>query len=488
LTERPQSDAQGEGHVVYGVDERPPMGRSVVYAFQHIFAMIVGSITGAVVIGTTVGLDEAQIGMLIGIINVAVGIATIAQVGFGVRLPIIQGSTSGHLPAYLALGSVGVSLFHDPTLTMQYLVGALLVGALLEATLGALNFLKYLRRVISPITVGLVVMMVGLGLWPVVNDFIGGAWHVAILVFILVLVFSFAFGVTVRTMAVFLAVIVGYGGAALGTFLGFFPPGSILHVPFQTIVEAPWVQLPLPMPWGPPLFNWGFILAMTIPYFATAFESLGDYIAVSASSVGKTPPVKRLSRGIMMEGAASALSAFLGGTATSSFSQNVGVVRLTGVASRFVCMLAGAILIALGLFGKLGAILGVIPQVVLGAVYLVVFGILVMTGLRVVLKANVTTSRNEAIIGTSLLLGLSLPAYMRENPLELDGWTSAQVFLNVFLATPMMVAGVWALVLDNVIPGTDEERGLTDWLGAEPGEAGGDGPDGPIDEGAEKKP
>jgi xanthine/uracil permease len=202
------------------------------------------------------------------------------------------------------------------------------------------------------------------------------------------------------------------------------------------IVTGPWVAPPQLFPWGPPRFDLGFILAMTIPYFATAFESLGDYIVVAAASEVNTPSVRRLSNGILVEGAASALSALLGGTATSSFSQNVGIVRLTGVASRFVCLLAGVLLIALGLFGKLGAVLGGVPRVILGAVYLVAFGILVMTGLPLVLRADALTPRNEAIIGTALLLGLSLPAYMRQNPVAMPDLPSLQVFLNVFLATP----------------------------------------------------
>lgn len=458
------ADEGARATIVYGVEERPPLGRAVVYGFQHIFAMILGSITGAVVIGATIGLDTAQIGRFIGYINLAVGIATIAQVGIGVRLPVIQGATSGHLPAYLALGTAGVALFDDAAVTMQYLMGALLVGALVEAALGGFNLVRRIRRAVSPITVGIVIMMVGLGLWPIVNDFIGGAWHIAIAVFILVIVFSFAFGVMVKTMALFLAVVVGYGTAALGTWLGWFPSGHALFVDFQAIAEAPWLAPPGLLPWGTPRFDLGFILAMTIPYVAAAFESLGDYVAVANASEVETPPVKRLSRGILVEGCGSALSSILGGTATSTFSQNVGVVRLTGVASRFVCIVAGVLLIALGLFGKLGAILGAVPEVVLGAVYLVAFGILVMTGLRLVLKAQVTTSRNEAIIGTALLLGLSLPAYMRAHAIELPDFPSVQVFANVFLATPMMISGVWVLLLDNILPGSDEERGMIGWL------------------------
>jgi solute carrier family 23 (nucleobase transporter), member 1 len=449
--------------IIYGVEERPPLGRSVIYGFQHIFAMILGSITGAVVIGTTVGLTPEQIGLLVGYINVAVGIATILQVQFGVRLPIVQGSTSGHLPAYLALGSVGVAMFADPMLTMQYLGGALLVGALLEAAFGMSNGLRHIFRWVSPMTIGIVIMMVGLGLFPVVVNFIDGAWGYALGVIALVLIGSFALGRTAKTMALFGAVVVAYAIAMAGTAAGLFGDGHALFVDFATIAEASWVQTPELFPWGWPKFNIGFILAMSIPYVATMFESLGDYLAVAESSEVEQPNTRRLSRGITAEGIASAISASIGGTATSSFSQNVGVVRLTGVASRFVCLVAGALLIALGMFGKLGTVLGVIPEVILGSVYLVAFGILVMTGLRLVLKVDVRTSRNETIIGSALLLGLAVPSYFRGAPLETDSAT-LDVLANVMLATPMIVGGVWAFVLDNLIPGSDEERGLTDWV------------------------
>jgi solute carrier family 23 (nucleobase transporter), member 1 len=454
--------AKSTNHIIYGVDERPPLGRSVVYAFQHIFAMILGSITGGVIIGETVGLSSEQTGQLIGYINLAVGIATILQVKLGVKLPIIQGSTMGHVPAYLALGSIGVSLYSDPTLTMQYLGGALLIGAALEALFGYFNGMRLITRFVSPITIGIVVMMVGLGLWPVINDFIGASWPYAFGVIILVFIGSFAFGKGVKTMALFLAVVVAYAVAILGTYLDWFSKGDALFVDFNPINNASWVTLPSLFPWGPPKFNPGFILAMTIPYIATALESFGDYLAVAESSGQETPNIKRISRGIGTEGVASIISSALGGT-SSSFSQNVGVVRLSGVASKYVCVVAGVLLIFMGLIGKFGVVLGQIPRVILGSVYLTVFGILVMTGLRLVLKAQVTTSRNEMIIGTSLLLGLALPAYMKENPVEFES-TSLQIFSNVFLATPMMVSGLWAFVFDNILPGTDEERGIKKWL------------------------
>lgn len=465
MNEKKRADDDA-AEIVYGIDERPPLGRSVIYGFQHIFAMILGSITGAVIIGESIGLNSEQIGLLIGYINFAVGIATILQVTFGVKLPIIQGSTSGHLPAYLALGSVGVALYSDPTLTMQYIGGALLVGALLESFFGAINIFHWIVKWVSPITVGIIVSMVGLGLWPVVNDFIGSGWVYAIAVMSLVMLFSFALGAMMKTMALFMAVIIAYGGALLGTWLGWFGESHSLYVNIGNIISGAWISWPEVFPWGTPKFNVGFILAMTIPYIATAFESFGDYIAVANSSNVDSPNVKRVSRGIAFEGLGSFISSCLGATATSSFSQNVGVVRLSGVASRFVCVVAGILLLFIGIIGKLGVFLAEIPRVILGSVYLTAFGILVMTGFRLILKAKVTTSRNEILIGTSLLLGLALPAYMKENPIEV-GNTSLQVFLNVFLATPMMVSGLWAFVLDNILPGSDEERGIIDWIGTE---------------------
>ncbi len=455
-----------ESTLIYGMDERPPLGRSVIYGFQHIFAMILGSITCAVIIGNTVGLNPAQVGLLIGYINVAVGIATIIQVTLGVKLPTIQGSTSGHIPAYLALGSVGVSLYSDPLLTMQYLGGALLIGAVFQFSIGAFNVLKWLNRWISPLTVGIIIMMIGLGLWPVITKFIGGAWHFAIAVIGLVIIFSFSFGVMMRTMALFLAVIISYAVAILGTWMEWFPEKHFMFVNLQTIIESSWFTMPELFPWGAPKFNLGFIFAMTIPYLTASLESFGDYMAVTKVAQVELPNVKRVSRGIAAEGVGSIISTVLGATATSTFSQNIGVIRLSGVASRFVCVVAGVLLLAIGLVGKLGAFLAEIPQVILGSVYLTAFGILAMTGLELVLKAKINISRNQVLIGTSLLLGLSMPSYFKDHPIELAN-TSLKVFINVFLSTPMLVSGLWAFLLDNILPGTPEERGMHKWIETE---------------------
>lgn len=449
---------------IYGVDEKPPLGHTIVYGFQHIFAMILGSVLGAVVIGDGLGLNTIQVGNFIGYINIAMGLATILQVKWGIKLPLIQGSTMGHVPAYVAIGAVSASISDDPLVSMQYLTGALLVGALIQTGIGLLNVVEHLRKIFTPMVVGVIIMMVGLGLWPVINDFIDGAWGIAIITVILVMIFNFGFGITAKTMSLFLTVIIGYILALVGTALSWFTPSHALFVNYDAILEAPWFVTPQLLPWGGMRFDFGMILAMTIPYFATSLESLGDYIAVAESSDVDTPSPKKLSRGIMFEGIASGVSSILGGTASSSFSQNVGIIRLTGVASRFVCIVAGVILILLGFFGKLGTGLSLIPRPILGAVYLVAFGILVMTGLRVVSKIKLRTSRNETILGTSLLLGLAIPAYYSNNPVEILDILTLEVFLNVFLSTPMMVSGVWALILDNLIPGSDEERGITGWL------------------------
>ncbi len=457
------ADTNEHKPLVFEIDERPSIGKSIIYGFQHIFAMILGSITTAVIIGTTVGLDTAQIGILIGYINVAVGIATIIQVTLGIRLPIIQGSTSGHIPAYLALGSLGVSLYADPLITMQYLGGALLIGAVFQFSLGAFNVLKWLSRYISPITVGIIIMMIGLGLWPVITEFIGGAWHYAIVIIGLVIFFSFAFGVITKTMSLFLAVIIAYGIAIAGTWLGWFPDKHFMYVNLRTIAESSWFTMPQIFPWGAPKFNAGFILAMSIPYLTASLESFGDYMALSKVTYTDPPEVKRVSRGIAAEGLGSIISSILGGSATSTFSQNIGVIRLSGVASRFVCVVAGIILLFIGVIGKLGAFMAEIPEVILGAVYLTAFGLLAMTGLELILRAKIDNSRNQIIIGTSLMLGLSLPSYMEENPVELAN-TSLSVFVNVILATPMLVSGLWAFILDNILSASPEDRGMKDWL------------------------
>ena len=449
--------------LVYQMEDRPPLGKSLTYGMQHIFAMILGSMTTAIIIGTTIGLNSIQIGTLIGYINVAMGIATIIQVQFGVKLPVIQGSTSGHIPAYLALGSIGVSLFSDPILTMQYLGGALLVGAFFQFIFGFFNILKFVSKWFSPLTVGIIIMMIGLGLWPVITDFIGGGWHFAIGVIALVLIFSFSFGVIVRTMSLFLAVLISYSVAIAGTSFEWFPEKHSMFVNLDTIIKSSWITTPEIFPWGAPKFNLGFILAMSIPYMTAMLESFGDYVAISKVTGTPQPSIKRISRGIASEGIGSMISSVLGASASSTFSQNIGVIRLSGVASRYVCLIAGALLIVIGVFGKLGAFLAEIPKVILGSVYLTAFGMLAMTGLELILKAKINVSRNQILIGTSLLLGLSMPYYFTENPIELES-TSLKVFINVFLSTPMLVSGLWVFILDNILPGTPEERGMIDWI------------------------
>ncbi len=452
--------------LIYKIDEKPPFGKAVIYGIQHIFAMILGSITTAIIIGTTVGLNSSQIGLLIGYINIAVGIATIIQVTIGIKLPTIQGSTSGHIPAYLALGSLGVSLYADPLITMQYLCGALLIGAIFQTSIGVFNIIKRVAKYISPITVGIIIMMIGLGLWQVITDFIEGAWIYAIGLIALVIFFSFAFGKTTRTMSLFLAVLVGYVVAIIGTLLDWFPEKHAMFVNIQNILDAEWVTMPEIFPWGPPKFNLGFILAMAIPYLTASLESFGDYMALSKVIKTKAPGVKRISRGIAAEGIGSIISSILGASATSTFSQNIGVIRLSGVASKFVCIVAGVLLLLIGGLGKFGSVMAEIPQVILGAAYLIAFGLLTMTGLELVLRAKIDNSRNQIIIGTALLLGLSLPYYMNENPLKIDN-PAISVFINVILSTPMLVSGIWAFALDNILPGDDEIRGLKDWIPSE---------------------
>jgi xanthine/uracil permease len=321
--------------------------------------------------------------------------------------------------------------------------------------------MRVIRRFLSPLLVGIVIMMVGLGLWPVLNNFIGAGWHIAIAVFVVAVVASFALGKVARTMAVFITVVLWYAVASVGTWQGWFPQGSALHVDFSAIGGAPWFEVTRPFAWGMPKFHVAFALAMLLPFIATMLEITGDFFAVARATEVPLPSVKRIGRGIGTEGVGTLISGVLGGTAVSTFSQNIGLLRLSGVGSRFVCVVAGGVLVVLGLVGKLGAVLGSIPEVIVGAVYLLVFGMLIMTGLHLVMRADLKRPRNEILVGTSLLLGLALPAYMSENPLDIRGSPTAEIFANVFLATPMMVAGIWAALLDNLLPGTPEERGIS---------------------------
>lgn len=449
----------GSARIAYPVGSKPKLGWSLSLGFQHVLAMFMGSITGGVTIAAATGLDAVSAGRLIATIYFAMGIATLLQITIGTRLPIVQGSSTAFIPAYFLLGQM-FSVAGDPTVAIRYIMGGLLLGALVEMGIGWGRLVRAIQRVVSPLSIGVIIALIGLGLYGVVNAFVGRSWLAAGLVAAFVFVFSFVLPGRSRLLSILLSVAAAYLVALAGTVAGWFPPGNPLWIDLASVGRSPWVTLPQPFMWGLPRFHIAAFLGLLVPYLVSIIESIGDYHACASVAAADPPSTGDVARGIGAEGAGCLVSSILGGTATTSFSQNIGVIGVTGVASRYVVMICGFFLLVLGLFTKLGTVLATIPRPLLGGVYLVVFGMVAIVGFQQMRRADIDDPRNAAVVGTSLLLGLAVPAYVAANPISLPDLPALENTLKIVLGTPMAIGGLAAILLDNFLPGTAASRGI----------------------------
>ncbi len=219
---------------------------------------------------------------------------------------------------------------------------------------------------------------------------------------------------------------------------------------------------------------------MLAGYLASMIESYGDYHACSQMAGGGNPTGKQLSRGIGCEGIGCFLTGLLGGFSSTSYSENIGLVGITKVGSRFVVQIAAVLLILLGIFGKFGAVAAAIPRPIVGGLYCTLFGLISAIGIRELSKADLSVDRNLFIAGFSLFMGLSVPAYFYgtggEEALEYIGnlyrnsetgvpnplFIAVRDVVSAIGKTGMAVAAIIGLTLDNTLPATRKQRGLED--------------------------
>jgi xanthine/uracil permease len=234
---------------------------------------------------------------------------------------------------------------------------------------------------------------------------------------------------------------------------------------------ASWLRInptEIVFPWGPPKFHLGFTVAVLAGYLASMIESYGDYHACSQMAGGGNPTGKQLSRGIGCEGIGCLLTGLLGGFSSTSYSENIGLVGITKVGSRFVVQIAAVLLILLGVFGKFGAVAAAIPSPIVGGLYCTLFGLISAIGIRELANADLSVDRNLFIAGFALFMGLSVPAYFNGDDgmqaLEYIGEYSHGLrdIVSAIGKTGMAVAAIIGLTLDNTLPATRRERGLDD--------------------------
>ncbi|MCD6189267.1 MAG: uracil-xanthine permease [Thermococcus sp.] len=383
-----------------GIEEKVETKRAVLLGFQHVLAMFGATVTVPLVVGTAIGLEQREIALLIQVVLLAMGIATILQITVGSKYPIVQGSSFAFIPGLIGIGK---------SLGLTAVEGALIVGGLIEAAIGAFGVVGKVKRLFSPVVTGVTIMLIGFSLARVAVKYtfnffadpsgatIPKAFFIALVTFSTTVYVALKGKGSLRAMPVIVGAIVGY----------------LISIPLgmadtSLVRELPLVSLPKPLPWGTPVFEASAIITLLFAFIVSMIESVGDYHAISA--IAEAPITnKNINRGIMSEGLACSIAGFLGACGTTSYSENIGLVALTKVASRQAVQMGGVILIVLAMIPKFSGILASLPQPVLGGLTIALYGMISVTGLRLIKEKVELNDRNMLIIASALIVGLGAP-------------------------------------------------------------------------------
>ena len=407
---RSEAQAAAEGPAAIDpVDEVLSPARLLALGLQHVLVLYAGAVAVPLIIGHALGLDAMQIGLLISADLFAAGLATLVQAfglpGVGVRLPVMMGVTFASVGPMMAMIAAGAAAHTDKMQTLQLIYGSVIASGVFGLIVAPL--LGRLARLFPPVVTGTVILVIGVSLmnigvnWaaggqPTAPDY-GSPLYLGVALFTLVVILAltrFTRGL-VNNIAVLLGVIVG---CVLAATLG--------KMDFSGVAAAPALGLVLPFQFGAPRFELVPIATMCLVMIVVMVESLGMFFAVG-EMVGRPMDQKTIARGLRGD----ALGAIIGGVFNTfpytSFSQNVGLVGVTGVRSRWVCVTGGLIMLLLGLSPKLAAMAAAAPSFVLGGAGLVMFGMVAATGVKVLSGVDYAGNRNNLfIVAVSVGVGL----------------------------------------------------------------------------------
>ena len=385
--------------LLYTLNEKPPQSITFFLALQHMLASIGGIVAVPLIVGGAIGLPEGEVVTLISASLFVSGIATIIQcigVGpVGIRLPVVMGSSFAFLGTIIAIGQ---------TSGMSTVLGAAFVGSFMVII--ASFYMEQIRKLFPNLVSGVVVTLIGLTILPVAMNWIGDAPAGDP---------EFASLPKIFLAAVSLAVVIGVsvfckGAIAASAIVIGLAAGYVLAIPMGMVdltqlYEAQWVASPEPFKYGM-TFSLPAIISMTLVYLVVVAEATGDFMALGSNCHVEVSG-KDLKRGLLGDGLGSTFGSILSAMPVASFSQNVGIVGISGVASRHVVAVTGGLLVLGGLFPKLAALAVTVPKPVLGGVGFVMFGMIAYAGIRMLLKAA-DSRRNALVVCVGLASGLAV--------------------------------------------------------------------------------
>ena len=459
--------AENKTSLLYNIDDNPPVLETVILGLQHYLTMFGSTVAIPLILAPAFGIiDPVEKGWLIATMFFVSGITTLLQTAFGNRLPIVQGGTFSFLAPTFAICGMAALANAGWEVRMQHVQGAIIAGSLVEISVGASGIIGRLLRFVGPITIAPTIALIGLALFKFGAPEAGRHWPIGGLTILLIILFSQYLRQKHRTFELYpilLAIAAAWIVSATLTAVGLFPEGHPSHTSLDNLKNAPWFRIPYPFQWGFPQFGAAAFIGMLAGYIASMVESIGDYYACARLSGAPTPDKHVINRGITFEGIGCLVAGIFGtGNGTTSYSENIGAIGLTRVGSRRVVQAGAVIMILLGMVSKFGALFTTIPQPIVGGMYCAMFGMIVAVGLSNLQFVDLNSARNLFILGFAFFMGLSVPEYFAQQPMQFEpAWVAS--ILNTLGSTGMAVGAFTALALDNTIPGTDEERGLKAW-------------------------
>lgn len=420
--------------VIYNFDDKPKLIWAIPLAFQHIVSMFVANITVPLLVSSILNFTIVQTSFLIQCALLSSGIATLVQVNkfgpIGSRLPIVMGTSNAFIGTITAI---------TKNYGLEAVLGASILGAILEIIIG-FNIGR-LKKFFNSLVSGIIVTTIGITLIPVAfnqaTDISSKqnsieAIIISSIVLLLIIILNASKKKYLRSSAVLISIVTGY-------LIMFF----LNKISFESVANANWISIPMPLKYGFE-FRVGPILAMLFMFIATSIETIGDASAVTIAAENREATEEEMKGSVLSDGFGSLLACFLNAFPNTSYTQNIGVMSLTGVYSRYIVKIGGIILLIMSIFPKFSSLISIIPKPVLGGASIAMFSMIVVSGLTILKKVDFN-SRNLLIIAISIGVGVGLaivPEYT--SMLNRD--------LKFILTSGVIPSGVLAILMDKLLP------------------------------------
>lgn len=423
---------------LFQLDGRVPVLKAIPFGLQHILAMFVANLTPITLIGVASGLSQDQIAFLLQNAMFVAGIATLVQLypvwKVGSKLPIVMG---------VSFTFVAILSYVGATYGYPSAIGAILVGGIFEGVLGLLA--KYWKKIITPIVAASVVTSIGFSLFSVGTRSFGGGYTdnfgsaenliLGTVTLAACLLFNiFAKGYK-KQLSVLFGLFVGY---VLAIFMG--------KVDLSVIMSQGLIALPHLLPFKPE-FHLGAIIGVAVIFLVSAAETIGDTSALVNSGLNREVSEKEISGSLACDGFCSSISSLFGCPPITSFSQNIGLINMTGVVNRFTIATGAICMILAGLLPPIGNFFATLPESVLGGCTIMMFGTILTSGIQMISKAGFN-QRNVTIVALSLAVGIGFTSGT-----EADIWhIFPQIVQDVFAGNCVAVVFVVSIVLSLILP------------------------------------